>query len=139
MTDNGTQLKLTLPREPQQVDFQNIERLPNMTRAIVLCADLAGLKSDKDQARAIGIDATTWSLIKKGERAYPHDQYETMFDEFRNEVPLLYLLHRRGYDPNSLRRRESETEKLLREEKEKNAQLERDNKVLIAAIRGEKA
>jgi hypothetical protein len=115
MTDVSEQLALKLPREPIGVDIEAVRRQPSMTKAIVLCAELAGLVNDKDQARAIGIDATTWSLIKKGERAFDHDKFEMMFDEFGNEVPLLWLADRRGY---YLQPKETELQKQLRAERE---------------------
>lgn len=130
------QLPLILPREPQKVDPQTIAQIPSMTRAIVLSADMAGLENDKDQARTLGIDASTWSLIKQGQRAFPHDRYEDLFNEFGNEIPLLFLLHRRGYDLNSLRKRESETERLLREEREAREKVEAENKLLRDLLKG---
>lgn len=120
MTDASEQLRLKLPRPQVKVDFATVAQLPSMTRAIVLCADLAGLENSKDQARAIDIDASQWSIIKDGgNRYFPQDKYLTMFEEFGNEVPLLYLLYQRGYDLNSLRKRETETERELREERER--------------------
>ncbi len=35
-----------------------------------------------------------------------------------NDAPLLWMLHQRGWDLHSLRKRESETEKALRVERE---------------------
>lgn len=121
MTDVSDQLKLKLPREPVAVDVGAVARLPSMTKAIVLCSELAGLVNDKDQARAIDIDPSTWSLIRAGTRAFPHEKYLTMFEEFGNEAPMLYMLYQRGYDLASLRKRESETERALRMEREAHA------------------
>lgn len=123
MTDASEQLQLSLPRDPVKVDAATIAGIQSMTRAIVLCAELAGLVNSKDQARAIGIDATQWSVIKDGGGKYfPQDKYLTMFEEFGNEVPLMYLLYQRGYDLASLRKRESETERALRVEREAHAE-----------------
>jgi hypothetical protein len=134
--DASDQLALKLPRQPVTVDVETIRRQPTMTRAIVLASELAGLKNDKDQARAIGLDQTTWSLIKKGERAFPHDGYEEMFDEFGNEVPLIWLADRRGY---LLTPKESELEKRLRAEREARVKAEEENKLLRDLIQGRKA
>jgi len=136
MTHDNGQLQLTLPREPQKVDPQTIAAIPNMTRAIVLCSDMAGLHNDKDQARSLGIDASTWSQIKQGQRAFPHDRYSEMFDQFGNEIPLLFLLHQRGYDLNSLHKRESETERLLREKTEALADAEKKLAYAESLLRG---
>lgn len=127
MTDVSEQLSLRLPRKPLGVDIQVVRRLPSMTRAICFAAELAGLENDKDQARALDIDATTWSLVKDGKRAFPHDRYEQMFDEFGNEVPLIWLADRRGYELKPL---ESELERRLRLEREQNEQLQKENALL---------
>lgn len=92
MTDVSEQQRLTLPREPMNVDIEQVRAMPTMTRAIQLCAQLAGLVNDKDEARVLGIDSTTWSLIKAGQRAFPQDKYLLMFNEFRNRVPVMWLV-----------------------------------------------
>lgn len=126
MADVDRQMPLALPRKVE-VDSAVICRQPSMTRAIVLCAELAGLENDKDQARAIDVDATTWSLIRDGKRAFPHDKYESMFDEFGNEAPLIWLADRRGY---VLTPKESELERRLRQEREVREKVEAENRIL---------
>lgn len=136
MTDVAEQLNLKLQKPMQEVDHAAIIRQPSMTKAIILCADLAGFVNDKDLCRSIDIDPAVWARIKSGQAHFPQDKLTEFFDEAGNEAPLLWLLYQRGYDLHSLRKRETETERLLREEREKNARLERDNQVLIKAIRG---
>lgn len=46
-------------------------------------------------------------------------------DACGNDAPLLWMLHARGYDLSSLRRRETETERRLRMALEENAALRR--------------
>ena len=136
MTDVSEQSRLVLPRKPVAVDIEAVRRQPTMTKAIVLCASLAGLENDKDQARALGLDATTWSMIQKGERAFPHDRYETLFDEFGNEAPLVWLADRRGY---LLTPKESELEKRLRLERERAEKAEAERDLLRGLITGRTA
>ena len=131
MADVSDQLALPLPRKPVAIDTAIVSRQPSLTKAIVLCAELAALENDKDQARVLGIDATTWSLIKDGKRAFPQDRYEQMFDEFGNEAPLIWLADRRGY---VLTPKESELERRLRLEREANERLEAENKLLRGLI-----
>ena len=50
-------------------------------------------------------------------------------DACGNDAPLLWMLHNRGYDLHSIRRRESETERQNRMLREENAALRR---VLLA-------
>jgi len=129
--DVSAQLSLRLPRQPVAIDTGIVSRQPSMTKAIVLCAELAGLENDKDQARVLSLDATTWSLIKDGKRAFPHDRYETLMDEFGNEAPLIWLADRRGY---VLTPKESELERRLRLERERNERIEAENKLLRGLI-----
>ncbi len=118
MTDIAEQLRLTLPKRPQEVDHASIIRQPSMTKAIVLCVDVAGFVNDKDLCRSIDLDPAVWARIKSGQANFPHDRLSELMDEAGNEVPLMWLLHKRGYDLHSLRKRESETEAQLRAERE---------------------
>lgn len=136
--NEAEQLSLTLPRSMQEVDFAAIVRQPSMTRAIVLCADLAGFANDKDLCRALDIDPAVWARIKSGQASFPHDKWEQLFDEAGNEAPLLWLLHRRGYDLASLRKRETETERLLRLKNEENTELRKRLEYAEALLRGER-
>lgn len=131
MADESTQLSLTLPRKPLGVDIAVVRRLPTLSKAISLSAELAGLVNDKDQARVLDLDATTWSLIKDGKRAFPQDRYETMFDQFGNEVPLIWLADRRGYSLTPL---ESELERRLRLERERAEKAEATVELLRGLI-----
>lgn len=133
MSNDSEQLNLRLPRPTATVDIEAVRRQPSMTQAIVLCANLAGLKNDKDQARAVGIDATTWSLIKAGQRAFPHDSMEDMFDEFGNETPLIWLADRRGY---VLTPKESELQKRERLQRERAERAEERERLLIDILQG---
>jgi hypothetical protein len=136
MTDVSEQLRLKLPKGMQTVDHEAVIRQPSMTKAIVLCADLAGFVNDKDLCRALDMDPPVWARIKAGQASFPHDKLETLFDEAGNEVPLLWLLYRRGYDLHSLRKRESETERELRMERERRAEVEKENAILRSVISG---
>lgn len=135
MADDFRQLPLSLPGKRLEIDAAAVLRQPSMTKAIVLCAELAGLENDKDQARAIDVDATTWSMIRDGKRAFPHDKYEKMFDEFGNEAPLIWLADRRGY---VLTLKESEMERRLRLEREAREKIEAENKILRDLLTGRK-
>lgn len=121
MRDVAEQLSLSLPKPMQDIDHAAITRQPTLTKAIVLCADLAGFVNDKDLCRALDIDPAVWARIKSGQAHFPHDKLCELFDEAGNEAPLLWLLHKRGYDLHSLRKRESETERALREKTEELA------------------
>ena len=56
-----------------------------------------------------------------------------------NDAPLLWMLHARGYDLYSLRKKETETERMLRLAKEENEALRVANRVLVDAMNGRAA
>lgn len=126
------QMRLAIER-PTEIDLDTVRRQPSMTRAIVLMADVAGFRSEKDLCRRLDLDPGVWSRIKAGEAHFPHDRFELAFDECRNEVPLVWLADRRGY---LLTPKETELERRLRVERDRGAELEKENKLLRALIQG---
>lgn len=136
MTDIAEQLRLTLPKPLQEVDHAAVIRQPSMTKAIVLCVDVAGFVNDKDLCRSIDLDPAVWARIKSGQANFPHDRLSELMDEAGNEVPLMWLLYKRGYDLHSLRKRESETEEKLRVEREARLKVEAENALLRNLIQG---
>jgi len=127
------QAELNLPRIVERVDIESVRRQPSMTKAIVLCADLAGYENDKDFCRHVDLDPTVWARIQSGERQFPHDGFERLFDACGNEAPLIWLADRRGY---VLTPKESELEKRLRAEREANDKLAAENKLLRDLLQG---
>lgn len=125
--------QLFLPTAMQAVDIEQVRRQPNLTKAIVLCADLGGFSNDKDLCRTIDIDPPVWARIKSGDANFPHEKYEPFFDACRNDVPLIWLADRRGYELVHL---ETELEKQLRSEREARAHVEAENKLLRGLLVG---
>lgn len=64
------------------------------------------------------MDKARWSRIKAGQEGIKWEQLQAFMDACGNDAPVLWMLHQRGYDLNSLRKRETETERALREAKE---------------------
>lgn len=124
--DNKT-LDLPLTAHVQAVDPQLVIRQPTMTKALQLCQTLSG----KDDAQFYGTggivkDQAQWSRIMgPSNHNFPHEKLNLFMDIAGNEAPLLWLLQSRGYDLNSLRLLETETEKKLRLAQEENAALRR--------------
>lgn len=132
------QYELTARPPMQEVDPSLIERVPNMTKALVLCQSLSGL-DDKAFVGDGGVvkDAAQWSRIMgSGQHNFPQDQLNKFMDKAGNEVPLLWLLHSRGYDLSSLRHQETELEKKLRLAEERAHRAEEKNRVLVEAMHG---
>lgn len=82
------------------------------------------------------IDASTLAKVKQGTARPSEDHLNRMMDATGSEAWLFYWLLKRGYDPRSLRKLETETERQLRESQERVAALEHDKRVLIEALRG---
>lgn len=124
---------LPFARPAQDVDLASVRRQPSMTRAINLCADLGGFENDKDFCRHMDLDPTSWSQIMSGQRYFPQDRYERLFDACGNEAPLIWLADRRGY---VLVPKESEYERRLRQERERAQKLAEENALLKGLLTG---
>ncbi|MDR6768644.1 hypothetical protein J2W88_003948 [Acidovorax delafieldii] len=112
--------------EMMAVDTELIARQPTMTKALQLCQTLSGL-DDKQFIGSGGVvkDQAQWSrIMNSGQHNFPQDGLNLFMDRAGNEAPFLWLAHSRGYDLNSLRKRETETERALRLEREKSTQLQ---------------
>lgn len=116
---------LTMSRRSSDgVDHGLVRRQPTLLAAIKLCISLAGLEADKEVYIPLGIDAGHWSRIMRGEAHFPVDRLCDLMDLCGNDAPMLWLVDRRGFDLSSLRRKESETERQLREARERISQLQ---------------
>ncbi|MDP3272067.1 hypothetical protein [Limnobacter sp.] len=131
-------LDLPLAQQAQQVDFQLVARQQTMTKALQLCQTLSG----KDDAQFYGPkgivkDQAQWSRIMgPSSHNFPHDKLNLFMDLAGNEAPLLWMLHARGYDPASLRKMESATERRLRLTEEALAAERNKVQVLTNALNG---
>ena len=125
------QFEITARPAMAAVDPALIERQPTMSKALALCQTLSG----KDDAQFYGDngivkDQAQWSRIMgPSNHNFPHDKFNLFMDIAGNEAPLMWLLHSRGYDLSSLRKRETETERALRLAQERIATLEREREV----------
>ncbi len=120
------------------IDPSLIAKQPSMTKALQLCQTLSGL-DDKAFIGSGGIvkDSAQWSRIMgSGQHNFPQDELNKFMDKAENEAPLLWLVHSRGYDINSLRKLESETERALRIERERSAKLEERLKYAESMLTG---
>lgn len=133
MNDIVGQMKLALPRKGQEIDIELVRRQPTMTRAIVLCADAAGFKNDKDLCRVIDVDPAVWARIKNGQAHFPQDRYEQLMNECGNDAPLIWLADRRGF---ILTPKETEMERRVRVADERALALENENRILREVLNG---
>lgn len=119
---------LQVPVKPDE-----IARKLSWAAAIEHCAELAGYSLDKQSSSEIGMDKARWSRIKSGQEGIKPEQLEAFMDACGNDAPLLWLMHRRGWDLHSFRRKETDTERRARVAEERVTELER---VLNTLVRG---
>lgn len=120
---------------PSDVTAQEIFREKTLGGAIGLCAKAAGLepKQVQDALKSDKAQFSRWTDDKEG---ILWTKLEALMDVCGNDAPLLWMLHARGYDVASLRRRETEVERQLREAREQIEMLMHDKRVLTEALRG---
>lgn len=111
------QLDLRVKRPRIDIDLSVLLAIRDLHHACAKCAELVG-SIDKTVAIDTGIDGPTWARIKQGDAGIKGDWLDRLMDACGNELPLLWLLHSRGYDPRSLRRYETDVERENRELKE---------------------
>lgn len=125
--DDPSQFEIPITPKALVVDEALIAKQPTMTRALQLCQTLSGL----DDAQFYGPNGIVreqaqWSRVMgPSAHHFPHDKLNLFMDIAGNEAPMLWLLHSRGYQLDSLRKTESETERELRLVREENNALRR--------------
>lgn len=130
-----SQLALPMIAAHVPVEIAEIARQQSGARAIALCAQKSG-KLDKIVAADIGAQEAVWSRIQTSGKGFSLEQLSLLMDACGNEAPLHWLLLLRNYDPRSLRKLESDTERKLRESEDRVRMLEHDKRVLTEALRG---
>jgi len=106
---------------PTEVTTAEVIRKPTLGAAISLCAEAAGLEPKALQAD-LKLDKAQWSRWESGQEGVIWPKLSAVMDRCGNDAPLLWMLHQRGYDLASLRKRETEVERELRQVREQLAQ-----------------
>jgi len=107
---------------------------PSEAAAIASMISLSGLQ-EKTIAIEAEIDPSTLAKVKQGSARPSEDHIDRMMDATGSEAWLYFWLLRRGYDPRSLRRFESDLERQNRELTERLAQLEAEREVELRLFR----
>lgn len=128
-----SQLELQMP--VALIDDEVVARQPSLTRAIVVCADMAGFE-DKRAASAAGVDPATWSKIKSGGANFPQETLKKYQIKCGNWLPLQWTARDCGF---SLTHLETELERQLRVEREARAKVEAENVTLKNLLLGRAA
>ena len=113
---------------PIDITPQEVAREATLGGAISLCAKAAGL-APKEVQDALKADRSQFSRWTDDKEGITWSKLAALMDVCGNDAPLLWMLHTRGYDLASLRKRETETEKKLREAEERIARLEAEREV----------
>lgn len=119
-----------------EVNPDELLRKQSWAKAIEYCAELAGYDLDKQACAEVGMDRARWSRIKSGQEGIKPEQLERFMDGCGNDAPLLWLMHRRGWDVTSFRRQETEMERRLRLADERAERLAMEVDVLTKALTG---
>lgn len=117
---------------PVKVEPAEVARKQSLGAAIELCAELAGFGLDKELQQSLGVDKAQFSRWQSGTEGIVWPKFVKLMDTCGNDAPLLWMLHQRGYDLDSVRKMQTELERRISE-------LEADNKALRRVLVGQAA
>lgn len=95
---------------PVVVRPEEVMRKHSLGAAMELCAELGGYKLDKTLQQDLGVDKAQFSRWLSGTEGVQWPKFSALMDRCGNDAPVLWMVHQRGYDLHSLRRRESALE-----------------------------
>ena len=113
---------------PTEISVQELSRKKTLGSAISLCAEAAGFepKQVQDSLKTDKAQFSRWTDDKEG---IVWAKFAALMDLCGNDAPLLWMLAQRGYDLESLRKLETETERKLRLAEERIQKLEQEREV----------
>lgn len=124
---------------PTPVNPEEVARKKTLGSAIELCAEVAGFALDKELQQDLEVDKAQFSRWLSGTEGIVWPKLERLMDRCGNDAPIFWMLHQRGYDLHSIRKRETETERQLRQAEEALRAAQAANKVLVDALHGRAA
>ncbi|MGJ7508698.1 hypothetical protein [Variovorax sp. GT1P44] len=107
--------QMAFPVDPPRPE---ILRKRSLGAAIELCMEIGG-KDPKEVTGDLKLDKAQLSRWLSGGEGVVWPKFEALMDYCGNDTPVLWMLHQRGFDLNSVRKLETETERenrMLREE-----------------------
>lgn len=110
---------------PVEIRPEEVARKQSLGDALQMCAELAGFGLDKELQQRLGVDKAQFSRWQSGAEGIVWPKFAKLMDACGNDAPLMWMLHQRGYDLHTVRRLETETEKVNRQLREENAALRR--------------
>jgi len=130
----STDLNLRVRRPLRVIPEADLAKLTSEAKSVQYACENSGLQ-DKSIAIEIGVDAAVLSKAKAGQARLNDDALDALMDATGIEAPLYALLLRRGYDPRSLRRFESDLERENRELRESMSVLQAEREVELRLFR----
>lgn len=115
---------------------EEIARKKTLGASIELCAELAGFSLDKQLSDGLGFDKGQFSRWQSGGEGIIWPKLVKIMDFCGNDAPVLWMNHERGWDLNAMRKLQTETEKVLAEERAKRQQAEEKVRFLMQVMQG---
>lgn len=109
---------------PVDLSPAEVIRKRSLGAAIDLCLE-AGSKDAKDVTVDLKLDKAQFSRWQSGGEGVVWPKFVALMDYCGNDAPVLWMLHQRGFDLESLRRQESTLERQNRLLREENTALKR--------------
>lgn len=134
MSAIATTLNLRVRRPLRAIPEADIPKLSSEAAAVRYACEHSGLQ-DKTIAIEIGVDAAVLSKAKSGQARLNDDALDALMDATGLEAPLFAMALRRGYDPRSLRRIETDVERENRELRERVTAMETEREIERRTIR----
>lgn len=103
---------------PSEITEGEISRKRSFGASLVLCAEAAGYDLDKQLQQDLEVDKAQFSRWKSDKEGIHWQKLRRLMDFCGNHAPVLWMLYDLGYDITTLRKRETELEQQLREERE---------------------
>jgi len=128
------QLDLTIKRPLREIPDLEWNEWSSEGKVIAEMISKSGLQ-EKTISIETGIDAAVLTKAKTGQARFNEKNLNDFMDACGSEAWLFYWLVKRGYDPRSLRRFETDIEKENRLLKEENELLKREREVELRLFR----
>lgn len=112
-----------------------IKRKPTFLSAWNFAQDFAELE-DKEVYEPLQIDSSHWTKIGKGSASPPGDgRFVQYFDVVQNEIPLIWLAEKRGYDWMTIRKHRTNEQKVIAEQAQEIRDLRKALSLVVEARR----
>ena len=129
----GDTLELRIKRNLREIP-ENEWVWASEASAISSMIAMSGLQ-EKTVAIEVGIDPSTLAKVKQGTARPSEEHLDALMDCTGSEAWLYHWIKRRGYDPRSLRRFESNVERENRELRERLTSMENEREIERRTVR----